>query len=48
MENIPEICYMRPEFVTALMEMFTPKPVKNKCQSGKEKIQMAKTTQEDT
>jgi ketol-acid reductoisomerase len=43
MEIISVYCYLRPEFVTALIELFAPKPVKNNCESSKEKMQMAKT-----
>jgi hypothetical protein len=37
------IPYMSHEFVTALMEIFAPTPVKNNCPSKKEKLTMAKT-----
>lgn len=35
------ICYVHPELVTALMGIFTPKPVKNN-PSEKKKLKMAK------
>jgi hypothetical protein len=43
LEYIPVIPYLRPEFVTALIDIFAPKPIKNNCLSRKEKMQMAKT-----
>jgi ketol-acid reductoisomerase len=43
MENIPVIPYMSHEFVTALLEIFAPKPVKNNRPSMKERRKMAKT-----
>jgi hypothetical protein len=43
MEKILVIPYMSPEFITALMEIFAPKPINNNSPSKKEKIQMAKT-----
>lgn len=30
MENMPVFCYLHPEFVTALMKILAPKPVKKK------------------
>jgi hypothetical protein len=34
---------MRPELVTALLELFAPKPVKNNCPPKKEKLKMSKS-----
>ena len=44
MENMPVICYLHPEFVTALMEIFAPKPAKNRSPIQEGKMQMAKTS----
>jgi hypothetical protein len=42
MEDIPVMFYMCPELITALMEIFAPKPPKDNRPSEKEKIEMAK------
>jgi len=43
MENMLVICYLHPEFVTALMEIFARKPTKNKLLIQEGKMQMTKT-----